>query len=105
MNQLLILMSPPAGQGGQGGIMSFLPLILLILIVSLIFIIPFKILKYEKSGILKIKEAGDQLSNKSLIDSSSFLLASNKLKFKCLIFSIISMFISLIFIILISRHK
>ena len=32
MNQLLILMSPPAGQSGQGGIMSFLPLIAIVVV-------------------------------------------------------------------------
>ena len=73
-----------------GGLLSFLPLLFIIIIAILLYLIPFKILANEKSGILKIKEAGEELNNKTLIDASSFLLMSNKIKFRLLIFCIIS---------------
>ena len=84
MIQLFILMSQ------QGGLFLFLPLLFIIIIAILLYLIPFKILANEKSGILKIKEAGEELNNKTLVDASSFLLMSNKIKFRLLIFCIIS---------------
>ena len=65
MIQLFILMSQ------QGGLLSFLPLLVIIIILILLYQIPFKILANEKSGILKIKEAGEELNNKNLIRKES----------------------------------
>ena len=100
MIQLFILMSQ------QGGLLSFLPLLVIIIILILLYQIPFKILANEKSGILKIKEAGEELNNKTLVDASSFLLMSNKIKFRILIFCIISpLVIAIIAIILFFMSK
>ncbi len=101
MIQLFILMSQ------QGGLFLFLPLLFIIIVIEiLLYLIPFKILANEKSGILKIKEAGEELNNKTLVDASSFLLMSNKIKFRLLIFCIISpLVIAIIAIILIFMNK
>jgi preprotein translocase subunit YajC len=61
MNQLLILMSPPAGQSGQGGIMSFLPLIAIVVVFYFFMIRPqMKKAKDQKKYIEALKK-GDQI--------------------------------------------
>jgi len=61
MNQLLILMSPPAGKSGQGGIMSFLPLIAIVVVFYFFMIRPqMKKAKDQKKYIEALKK-GDQI--------------------------------------------
>ena len=61
MNQLLILMSAPAGQKDQGGIMSFLPLIAIVVVFYFFMIRPqMKKAKDQKKYIEALKK-GDQI--------------------------------------------
>ena len=54
MNQLLILMSAPAGQSGQGGIMSFLPLIAIVVVFYFFMIRPQMKKAKDQKNILRL---------------------------------------------------